>query len=71
MSLTLEQVREAGRPARNETDGAWWRISFKGGTERVDSGGWRIGAIPRTGWHHLPGCDCRFCSDTTNDQEEG
>jgi hypothetical protein len=68
--LTLEQVREAERFAWHGStidpdghfDGDLWA---DGRYVRVDTDQVHVGiGSPTftTGWHHLPGCDCEFCS---------
>jgi hypothetical protein len=58
-TLTLEQVRKAGRFAWHE-----------GGYETVDGStvrkrgilyGAGVALPPKDGWHHLRHCDCEFC----------
>ena len=66
-TLTLEQVREAGRRAGRSTESTHFEgYAFRDG--RVYRVGWQgqtltlKGNPPLTGWHHLPGCDCPYCS---------
>jgi hypothetical protein len=55
-NLTLEQVRKAGRMAWRD-DGYW---VCDGRTVRPTGilYGRGVDDAPRTGWHHLHGCDC-------------
>ena len=68
--LTLDQVREAGRFA--------WHGSTIDPDGHFDGDLWADGVYVRTvyrevyrgigeptfktGWHHLPGCDCELCT---------
>ena len=76
-TLTLEQVREAGRFAYHvEDDGVglfdgyiWadgrlcWCSEEYGEFEVITRPDREVDD-PRDGWRHLPGCECRFCAAT-------
>jgi hypothetical protein len=68
--LTLDQVQEAGRFAFNEVRGhggyrADWTRRENGELEvEVIGNNASVNGMPRVpigGWHHIPGCDCKYC----------
>ncbi len=74
MSLTLEQVKQAGRFAWHERSEAfvpghgviWFDWHWEGyGSNEVAvmhvEDDWLPTATHDDGWHHLSSCDCEFC----------
>lgn len=67
-TLTLDQVREAGRSASHDCESPLFTHYFWSTETRLVFGvafnGLRtlVRYPPKKRWHHQPGCDCEFCS---------
>ena len=79
MSLTLQQVKDAGLPATVNTVGKYGgayvvtylpdnprkeRIRVQGGGYNNTTFGPGGEHTPQDGWHHEDGCACKFCAVT-------
>ena len=75
MTLTLQEVKDAGLPATIENAGrrACFTVDYLPGNrsaERFRVSGGPYGCVtfgpggagtPQDGWHHADGCGCRYC----------
>lgn len=79
--LTFEQVVETGRPARHVSarssglheewtfeQGRFWLV-FRDGERTYSMRQPMMHEVPRTGWHHEDGCDCRYCAGAREESE--